>query len=315
VVDGIRNARYGQVGARPDAFWTCRFNEKALQQLGVSTVTLDLSELIGGVERMKTDAAVRRIVSDMKSSMDASSVSDEILAKIAKLELYLRRFVADKRLDGLGVQCWTSMQQNLGVCSCATMGRLDDRGVPSACESDILGTLSMHALQLASGSASCLADWNNLHNQDPELANCWHCGVFPPSWAKDKPVLGCQEIIAGTTGRDRAMGVCEFVMKDGPVTLCRANHDNAGRFKLAIAQGAVEPNAAKTFGAYGWVRIHGLQGFYRTVLLRHFPHHVAMNRSQVGNVLWEAFGNYLGFDVYAPGNVSGQWSPELPFEV
>jgi hypothetical protein len=28
VVDGIRNARYGQIGARPEAFWTCRFDEK-----------------------------------------------------------------------------------------------------------------------------------------------------------------------------------------------------------------------------------------------------------------------------------------------
>ena len=34
VVDGVRNARYGQIGTRPDAFWTCRFDEKQLQRLG-----------------------------------------------------------------------------------------------------------------------------------------------------------------------------------------------------------------------------------------------------------------------------------------
>ena len=313
VVNGIRNARYGQVGARPNDFWTCRFNEKALQALGATTVTLDLSEVFGAIWRMKTTAAVKRVVTEMRKAMDCSAVSDDILVKIAKFELVLKKFVADQRLDALAIQCWTSIQENLGICSCATMGRFDDRGVPAACEADVMGALSMHALQLASGGPSCLADWNNLHNDDPELVNCWHCGVFPPSWAKGKPKMGCQEIIAGTTGRDNAMGVVEFVMKDGPVTLCRATQDNAGRFKVMLAQGAVEPNKAKTFGAYGWVRIPGIDRLYKNVLLRHFPHHVAMNRAHVGNVLWEAFGNYLGFEVFSADNTTGAWTPDLPF--
>jgi len=313
VVNGIRNARYGQIGARPDAFWTCRYNEKALQALGPTVVTLDLSEVFGAVERMPTAAAVKRAMADMKKMIDCSAVSDDILAKIAKFEIVLKRFVADRRLDGLAVQCWTSIQENLGICSCATMSRFDDAGVPSACEADVMGTLSMHALQLASGGPSCLADWNNLHNDDPELVNCWHCGVFPVSWAKTAPKLGCQTIIAKDVGPERAMGVVEFVMKDGPVTLCRATQDNQGAFQVALAQGAVEPNKAETFGAYGWVRIPGMARLYKNVLLRHFPHHVAMNRSHVGNVLWEAFGNYLGFEVFTADNTAGRWDPDLPF--
>jgi L-fucose isomerase-like protein len=252
----------------------------------------------------------------MKRTIDCSAVSDAILEKIAKFEVYLSRFVADNALDAMAVQCWTSMQENLGICSCATMGRLDDRGIPSACEADILGAVSMHALQLASAGPACLADWNNLHNDDPELVNCWHCGVFPHSWAKGTPTMGCQEIIAGTTGREQAMGVVEFVMADGPVTLCRVAQDNDGRHKAALIQGAVEPNEAATFGAYGWVRLRGIRAFYREVLLRHFPHHVAMTRGHVGNVLWEALGNYLGFQVLTPTRTCPcGWSPALPFDM
>ncbi|HUT59954.1 MAG TPA: L-fucose/L-arabinose isomerase family protein [Phycisphaerae bacterium] len=314
VVGGLRGARYGQVGARPDAFWTCRYSEKALQRLGPTVVTLDLSEVFAAVRAMKTNAAVRRVIAEMAKTIDCKAVGDEQLAKIAKFELVLRRFVEDKNLDGLAVQCWTSMQQNLGICACATMGRFDDRGVPSACEADIMGTLSMHALQLAGEQPSCLADWNNIHNDDPELINCWHCGVFPPSWARATPKMGCHEIVATATGRENAMGVVEFVMTDGPVTLCRATQDNDGRFKAVLAQGAVEPSKACTFGAYGWVRIPGIQRLYKNVLLRHFPHHVAMTRGQVGNVLWEAFGNYLGFEMFTASSATGgPWDPELPF--
>jgi len=315
VVNGIRNARYGQVGARPDAFWTCRYNEKALQALGPTCVTLDLSEVIGKINAMPTNAAVKRVVADINKTVDTSAVDAEVLAKIAKLEIVLKQFVADRKLDALAIQCWTSIQENLGICTCCTMGRFDDNGIPCACEADIMGVLSMHALQLASGGPSCLADWNNLHNEDPELVNCWHCGVFPHSWARTERRMACHEIIAGTVGRDKAMGVVEFVMADGPVTLCRCTQDNEGRFKAALIQGAVETNEATTFGAYGWVRLPDFQRFYRNVLLRHFPHHVGMNRSHVGNVLWEALGNYLSFQTFTAGNPTGGWSPDLPFGV
>ena len=316
VVNGIRGARYGQVGARPDAFWTCRYNEKALQELGVTVVTLDLSEVFAAVAAMRTSPSVKEKIAEIKENLDTTGVDDAFLVKIAKFERVLEKFVADRKLDGLGVQCWTSIQFNLGICSCSTMARFDDRGIPSACEADIMGTLSMHALQLASGGASCLADWNNLHNEDDELANCWHCGVFPPSWSKaGKAKFGYQRIIANDVGRENAYGVVEFVMKDGPVTLCRTTQDNAGAFKVMLAEGASEPNPAKTFGAYGWVRVPKLQKLYREVLLRHFPHHVAMNRSHVGNVLWEAFGNYLGFGVYTAENTTGRWDPAMPFSV
>lgn len=315
VVGGLRAARYGQLGARPDAFWTCRYSEKALQQLGPTVVSLDLSEVFAAVEGMKNTAAVRRVVGEIRETIDCSAVGDEVVEKIARFEAFCRNFVQENDLDGLGIQCWTSVQENLGICACSAMSRLNDSGIPCACEADMLGTLSMHALQLASGGPSCLADWNNLHNEDPELVNCWHCGVFPVSWAKGKPRMGCQEIVATDLGRDRCMGVVEFVMQDGPVTLCRATQDNEGRHKAALAQGTVEPNPAETFGSYGWVRMPGMGKLYKDVLLRHFPHHVAMNRSTVGNVLWEALGNYLGFEVYTAHRTDGRWSPELPFGI
>ncbi len=125
--------------------------------------------------------------------------------------------------------------------------------------------------------------------------------------------MGCQEIIAGATGRDNAMGVVEFTMQPGPVTLARVAQDAEGRHQVALAEGTVERNPAKTFGSYGWVRIPQLSRFYREVLLRHFPHHVALTREHVGNILWEALGNYLDFETYTATNTDGRWNPALPF--
>jgi len=197
VVNGVRNARYGQIGIRPDAFWTCRFDEKQLELLGATTVTLDLSEVFAGANAIEEDdRELEHLLSDIQEYADVSQVSSQSLKSAARLELFLRRWVRENDIDALAIQCWTSMQQNYGICSCAAMSRLANDGIPCACEADILGALSLHACQLASGTPAALADWNNLHNEDDELVNLWHCGVFPKSFAKEQPVMRAHEVIA-----------------------------------------------------------------------------------------------------------------------
>jgi L-fucose isomerase-like protein len=315
VVNGIRTARYGQIGARPDAFWTCRFDEKQLQRLGPTTVVLDLSEAIAGATAIKdSDAEVAAIIRGTQQYADTATVPQVSLLRSAKLELFLRRWQKANGLDALAVQCWTSIQHNYGVCSCTAMSRLGDEGIPCACEADILGAMSMHACMLASGSPAALADWNNLHNEDEELANVWHCGVFPASFARSRPKISPHEIMVSSgMPYDKVIGVVELVAKPCPLTLCRITQDPAGAWKAVVVHGRFEDNPAETSGGYGWCRIGNLQRLYRDVLLRHFPHHVALTESHVGNAIWEALGNYLGMEVYhATQETPGLYTPKLP---
>ncbi len=317
VVVGVRNARYAQIGARPDAFWTCRYSETQLQRLGATAIVLDLSEAIAGAKAMKDDdPEVQRLAAATARYADPSGVNPESLLRSAKFELFLRRFKEQNAIDAFAIQCWTSIQANYGVCSCAAMSRLGDEGVPCACEADILGTLSMHAALLASGAPAGLADWNNLAQDDDELANIWHCGVFPASFAKTPPKFGVQEIIAssGAAKYDDSQCTVEFIAEPGPLTLCRVTQDPDAGWHAVVAEGRFEDSTAVTFGGYGWCRIPNLQRLYRDVLLRHFPHHVAITPAHVGNALWEAFGNYLGMNVYhGAQDVPGLYTPRLPF--
>ena len=317
VVHGIRNARYGQIGARPDAFWTCRYSEKQLQLLGPTVVTLDLSEVIGGANRIPdSDGDLSKVIADIQGYADTSAIKQLSVVRSAKLELFLRRWAKENAIDAFAIQCWTSIQANYGVCSCTTMSRFGDEGVPSACEADIMGTMSMHACMLASDTPAGLADWNNLHNDDPELVNVWHCGVFPAAFAKTPVRIGVQEIIAssGAAKYEDSEGTIEFIAKENPLTLCRVTQDPNGEWKAVVVQGDIEANDAVTFGCYGWCRVPHLGRLYRDVLLRHFPHHVAITQGHVGNVLWEAMGNYLGMKMYhATQETPGLYTPALPF--
>ncbi len=63
IVKGLRNLRIGAIGARPTAFNTVRYSEKLLEASGISVETLDLSEVLGRIGRMKDtdDAAVQKL--------------------------------------------------------------------------------------------------------------------------------------------------------------------------------------------------------------------------------------------------------------
>ena len=152
---------------------------------------------------------------------------------------------------------------------------------------------------------------------------CWPAAVRPP-WptgiictmkTRNWPTSGtaaCFPPPSPRAGEDRpsrnhGLGRCgersrrwelELVANPCPLTLCRVTQAPAGQWKAMVAQGHFEYERAETFGGYGWCRIANLQRLYRNVLLRHFPHHVAITRVAVGNALWEALGNYLGMDVY-----------------
>lgn len=316
VLRGIRGMRIGQIGTRPEAFWTCRYDEKMLQQIGVTVVPKDLSELLAIANRLEDSAPeVSAKLADIKAKADTSKVSEEILLRIAKFECALEEMIRLFELDAAAVQCWNSLQLNYGICACGVFARLGDAGTPIACEADVLGALSMQALRLASESPAALFDWNNLHNDDPELVNLWHCGVYPPSFGKAKPVMNVQGIMSKHIGADKSTGVLELDVRPGPATICRVTQGMPGEgWKIIIAQGAFEDNEAKTFGAGAWCRLPGLQQIYRDILLDHFPHHAAVTRSHVGNVLYEVFGNYLGMAVYHGGQaVPGAYRRTMPF--
>ena len=52
---GCARLRIGAIGARPAAFNTVRYSEKLLEANGISVEPIDLSEILGRIDRMKDD--------------------------------------------------------------------------------------------------------------------------------------------------------------------------------------------------------------------------------------------------------------------
>src|SRR5579872_5716096 len=86
VVRGLRGLRIGAIGARPAAFNTVRYSEKLLEAHGISVEPIDLSEILGRIQRMRDqDDAAQNKLAEIRKYVPSESVPDDALMKMAKL--------------------------------------------------------------------------------------------------------------------------------------------------------------------------------------------------------------------------------------
>jgi L-fucose isomerase-like protein len=300
VVKGLRNLRIGALGARPTAFNTVRYSEKLLEASGISVETLDLSEVLGRISRIKdTDDVVLQKLSAIQKYVTTSGIPQAALLKMAKLGAVVDEWMRTTNVHISAVQCWTSLEENLGVVPCTVMSMMSDSLLSSACEVDVCGVLAMHALQLASETPSALLDWNNNYGNDPDRAVCFHCSNLPKHFFNEVK-MDFQEIIAGTVGKENTFGTCAGRVKAGPMSFARFSTDDVhGKIRGYTGGGRFTDDPLETFGGAGVVEIPGLQKLLRYICDNGFEHHVAANFSSVAPIVHEATTRYLNWEMYS----------------
>jgi len=299
VVRGLRRVRLGAVGARPNAFNTTRFSEKLFEAAGISVNTIDLSEVFGSAQRIAdADTRVKQRIEQIRSYADASKAPNESLLKMAKFALVVDDWMQELGLTATAIQCWSSMQKNFGVNVCTIMSMMSEQMLPSACEVDIAGVVSMYALQLASKKPSALVDWNNNYGNDPDKCVLFHCG----NWAKDflpDIRIGTAPILGTVLCEQNTVGALEGRTPAGPLSCRRVSTDDLQRkIRAYVGNGLFTDDPLNTFGTRAVAHVPKLQKLMHVICKNGFEHHAAMNGSHCAEPVAEALGTYMGWDVY-----------------
>lgn len=303
-VRGLKGARLGAIGARTGAFQTMRYSEKLLQASGITVVTVDLSEIMGNAGRIGDGDA------DLRTKLDRiraygripAHIKPDQIARQAKWSLAVDRWVAENGCDASAIQCWRSLQDNFGCATCLTMSMMGEELMPSACEVDIMGALSMYALALASGAPPAILDWNNNYGAEPDTCVCTHCGNFPKSFIGDTPEISELDVLGTVIGREKCFGAVKGKVKAGDMTFFRiSSDDGAGTLKTYLGQGAFTDDPFPMDGGIAVTRVQNLRRLMRFVTQNGFEHHVAMVRGHHADVVAEAVTRYLRWPIYHHG--------------
>lgn len=299
VIKGLRNLRVGAIGARPNAFNTVRFSEKLLQHYGISVKTIDLSELFGKTRRMADDnKAVKTKLKEIKDYIPVEGVPEEPLVRMAKFSLVLDEWMTYQDINATALQCWDSIQQNLGINPCTLMSMMSNKLMPSACEVDITGAVSMYALTLAAKQPAALVDWNNNYADETDKCIFFHCGNWAKSFYPNFTMRNA-EILATTLGEENTYGAINGRVPAGPMSFARITTDDVqGIIHAYMGDGEITDDPLDTFGSRAVVQIPDMQKLLKHICRMGFEHHVAFTNAHTAEIISEAFENYMGWDVY-----------------
>lgn len=300
VVNGLRHARIGAIGARPAGFQTVRASEKLLQKSGITVVPVDLSEILGAARKIEdTDVELLKKLEEIKCyAVVPKEYSDKLVLQ-AKFGVAVERWIEANQIDAVAVQCWDSLEQNYGCAACVTMSMLGEKLLPAACEVDIAGAVSMYALTLAAQGQSALLDWNNNFAEDRNKCVCTHCGNFPKSFVRNDLKLGTLGVLGRTLGKVNTFGAVYGKVTKGDFTFFRISTDDTkGTIKAYLGTGEITDDPYGMDGCIAVTKVDNLQILMKHICRNGFEHHVAMVRNDVKEILNEAIEDYLGWNLY-----------------
>jgi L-fucose isomerase-like protein len=104
---------------------------------------------------------------------------------------------------------------------------MGDRLMPSACEVDVVGAVSMYALLLASGNPPSFQDWNNNYGGDRDMCINTHCSNFPKSFMGREVEVSNLDVLGTTLGPENCFGAIKGRAAPGPMTFFRISTDDA----------------------------------------------------------------------------------------
>lgn len=300
VIRGLKGLRVGAIGTRPIGFQTMRCSEKLLQQYGITVVPVDMSEIIAAANKIdENDPAVIAKVKAIQAYGSCAITAQKKIAKQARFGLAVENWINDNQIDISALQCWESIEKNYGCAACVTMSMMGEKLMPSACEVDVAGTISMYALALAADTPSAILDWNNNFAEDRDKVVCTHCSNYPKSFFQNDVEIGSLDVLGTVLGSEDTFGAVKGKVAAGKMTYFRISTDDTkGQIKSYLGEGAMTDDPYGMDGGIAVCEIPNLQKLMKYMCKNGYEHHVAMVRSHVSEILEEAIGNYLGWEVY-----------------
>lgn len=295
-VKTFKSIRILQISTRPLEFWSTMCNEgELLEKYNIQLFPIPMTELTETVKEAKKNhySDVKAVIDYIMTTMTVMMKQRE-LENIAALKVAMKTLAAKYGCKTIAIQCWNALQTELGIMPCAANALLNDEGIPVVCETDIHGAITALLVEAASmdEKRSFFADWTIRHPDIPNGELLQHCGPWPLSVAKEKPVLGY------SLAFDHP-GSLTAEAKHGKVSLCRFDGDNGEYFLLlGNAEGVDGP---KCIGTYLWVEVENIKRLEDKVVCGPYIHHCVGIHKNIVPVLYEAC-KYIGVkpDFYDP---------------
>lgn len=222
-----------QIGETPQGFDFGEGDKDEIKKYFGSKYSFIKAEKLMDKAREISDDEAAPYLEKAEKRMKGLDLNDCHTLPFAKLYKAYSDYAGENNIGCIASRCWPDFFTNYGTPVCAVLAMLGDDGIPAACESDVLGAISMYIGQKISGCPTFFGDPVSLDESENTLT-FWHCGTAACSLArKDTGACAgvhCNRKIGPTL--DFGCRACD------KVTIFRAGRDKNGKIRFFTAKGS-----------------------------------------------------------------------------
>jgi len=288
VVKHFKRTRILQISTRPSDFWSVICNEgELLEKFGIQINPITLTKLkyeTLNIEKLGGED-LESVINDIKTTMNWSEVEDKDVQRVAALKLAMKKIAMETGSTAIAIQCWSDLQDIVGIMPCLANAILTDEQIPVTCETDIHGAITSIMVQAATLNTkpTFFADITIRHPENPNGELLFHCGNFPLSLSaeKDKPKLRKHFLFD-----DHSPGTHEGEIIGGDITIARFDGDH-GEYSIFLgkAKGIKGPYSR---GSFLWVEVNDWPLWEEKLVTGPYIHHSTGIHANVIPAIYEA---------------------------
>ena len=288
----LKTSVIARIGEYPAGFFASDADQIRLtERFGLRVDRLELEDLLSRGRGVPDQEVADFVALETKKISGVEKLNPEQVHKSSKITLALKRLCQEKKYDALAIRCWPEFVRDYGAVVCHSISHISDLGIPSACESDILGSATMLLENYLSGGAGTFL--GDLVHADAarNTAVFWHCGFGPLKLASKLtgPVAGVQP--------NRGIGLAlNNSLRGGRVTIARISQTQDDYRLLVMTGEALDvPNPFE--GVSAEIKFRGpVKEMMDKVLYDGYEFHYAVVWADVSAHL-RAIGRILGIPV------------------
>ncbi|MBO5494642.1 MAG: fucose isomerase [Eubacterium sp.] len=224
-----------QVGHTPQGFGFGRgLDLEMLRTFGVTLLSIEARELINKA-KLYSDEDIKEYLEDADTRINGlNETKEKNRLDFARLYRAYSEYCKENNIGALSSRCWPDFFTAFGTPVCAVLGILNDLNIPSACEADTYGGLTMYMARFLTDSPAFFGDPVSM-NEEENTISFWHCGMAACSLARTD-TGACADVHC-----NRKIGpTLDFGCKANPdATICRIGKDAKGEFRLFLSHGEI----------------------------------------------------------------------------
>ena len=294
VKKAMRSLNLLQIGHTPQGFGFGRALDAEIQKaFGVKLLSIEARELIDLAKGYSADE-VAPFLQDAKTRIcGLDKINEKNVADFARLYKAYADYMKENQIGALASRCWPDFFTAFGTPVCAVLAILDDLGVPSACEADTYGALSMYISQQITGKPAFFGDPVAL-NEDENTVTFWHCGTAACSLARKDTGA-----VAGVHCNRRIGPTLEFGCRaEEKVTIFRVGKDADGNFRILTAAAEALDRPQQYAGTSMVTRLqYNARDFIEKAVEYGWEPHYAVAMGDISDAV-ESLGKMLGIKVW-----------------